>query len=402
VHVSAYFAVFAAAAGVTFLATPLVRRFVLRAGAIYYPGDRTVHTAPLPTMGGLAMYLGLLAGLGASRLAPFFADVNAASPEPVAALIACSLIVGLGVVDDTRGVTWLTKLTAQVFIAGVLVLTGVKFDYFWIPTLGIVGLSGDLGAILAIVWVVAVINAVNLVDGLDGLAAGMVGIAAATFFAYMAGAPSLFGDASQAALLAAITVGLCAGFLPWNFHPAKIFMGDTGSMLLGLLLAIATISGIGRNPLPPSGGDVAATAGTVIVPLLVPLLVLAVPFLDVVLAVARRTRRGQGIGHADKEHLHHRLMDIGHGHRQAVLLMYLWSALLSLSGLAVGLIDGRVAVGLILVGAVTLFLVTALPRLTQRRAGGTGGPQGSPDRAAAPPGSVPEQDDTARGTAPPT
>jgi UDP-GlcNAc:undecaprenyl-phosphate GlcNAc-1-phosphate transferase len=140
----------------------------------------------------------------------------------------------------------------------------------------------------------------------------------------------------------------------------------------------------------------------VIVPLLVPLLVLAVPFLDVVLAVARRTRRGQGIGHADKEHLHHRLMDIGHGHRQAVLLMYLWSALLSLSGLAVGLIDGRVAVGLILVGAVTLFLVTALPRLTQRRTSGTGGPQGSPDRAAAPPGSVPAQDDTARGTAPPT
>jgi UDP-GlcNAc:undecaprenyl-phosphate GlcNAc-1-phosphate transferase len=272
------------------------------------------------------------------------------------------------VVDDTRGVRWLTKLTAQIFIAGVVVLLGVQFAYFWFPGREIVVLSGDLPAILTIVWVVAVVNAVNLVDGLDGLGAGMVAIAAGAFFAYMVRSPSLFGDASQAALLSAITVGICLGFLPWNFHPAKIFMGDTGSMLLGTLVAIATISGIGRNPYEPNGGDLAATVGTVSVPLLV----LAVPFLDVVLAVIRRTRRGQELGHADKEHLHHRLMDIGHGHRQAVLLMYLWSALLSLSGLAIGLIDGRFGVGLILLGAVVLFLVTALPRLTERRANGNG------------------------------
>lgn len=393
---SAYLTVFAVAAGVTFLVTPLVRRFVMRAGAIYYPGDRTVHTTPLPTMGGLAMYLGFLAALGASRVSTYFSEVNAASPEPVAALIACSLVVGLGVVDDTRGVTWLTKLTAQIFVAGVLVATGVKFDYFWIPTLGMVVLSGDLGAILAIVWVVAVINAVNLVDGLDGLAAGMVGIAASTFFIYMVRSPSLFGDASQAALLASITVGICVGFLPWNFHPAKIFMGDTGSMLLGILVAIATISGIGRNPQPPSGGDLAATFGTVFVPLLV----LAVPFLDVTLAVLRRTRRGQGIGHADKEHLHHRLMDIGHGHRQAVLLMYLWSALVSLSGLAIGLINGRVVIGLILLGVVSLFLVTALPRFTERTNG-----HGDDDarRGSAPgPPHPSETERPVRGTAPPT
>lgn len=395
---SAYLTVFAVAAGVTFLMTPLVRRFVTRAGAIYYPGDRTVHTAPLPTMGGLAMYLGFLAALGASRLLAYFTEVNAASPEPVAALIACSLVVGLGVVDDTRGVTWLTKLTAQIFVAGMLVLTGVKFDYFWIPGLGIVVLSGDLGAVLAIVWVVAVINAVNLVDGLDGLAAGMVGIAASTFFIYMVRSPSLFGDASQAALLASITVGICVGFLPWNFHPAKIFMGDTGSMLLGILVAIATISGIGRNPQPPSGGDLAATVGTVVVPLLV----LAVPFLDVTMAVFRRTRRGQGIGHADKEHLHHRLMDIGHGHRQAVLLMYLWSALLSLSGLAIGLIDGRLVVGMILFGAVCLFLVTALPRFTERRANGNGGGGDAARETTSNPAPPSEADRPVRGTAPPT
>ena len=149
--------------------------------------------------------------------------------------------------------------------------------------------------------------------------------------------PSTFGDASAAAMLSAITVGICLGFLPWNFYPAKIFMGDSGSLLLGMLLSIATIDGIGRNPFPPSGGDIAAITGAV----LVPLLVLFIPFLDVVLAIARRTWRGQGIGHADKEHIHHRLMDIGHSHRRAVLLMYLWSALISASALAVGLIDGR-------------------------------------------------------------
>ena len=153
------------------------------------------------------------------------------------------------------------------------------------------------------------------------------------------------------------------GFLPWNFYPARIFMGDSGSMLLGMLLTIATISGVARNPFPPSGGDLAAVVGTV----MVPLLVLAIPFLDVVLAVIRRTWRGKGIGTADKEHIHHRLLDIGHSHRSAVLLMYLWSALISASALAIGLIDGRLAVGVIITAAVVLFAVTALPRLARWR-----------------------------------
>jgi UDP-GlcNAc:undecaprenyl-phosphate GlcNAc-1-phosphate transferase len=150
-------------------------------------------------------------------------------------------------------------------------------------------------------------------------------------------------------------------------------MGDTGSMLLGMLVALFTISGVGRNPLPPSGGDLAAIAG----PLLVLLLVLFIPFLDVVLAVARRTWRGQGIGHADKEHIHHRLMEIGHSHPRAVLLMYLWSLLISGSALAVGLIDGRTTVGLILLAAFVLFLITALPALDRWRRHDEGPPGGT-------------------------
>jgi UDP-GlcNAc:undecaprenyl-phosphate GlcNAc-1-phosphate transferase len=364
--VTAYLAVFLAAAATTLVTTPVVKRFAVAIGAIDRPSDRKVHPSATPTIGGVAMYMGLLVGLVVSRLLPFFEDVNRASPEPLAALVVCTLMVALGFIDDTRGTTMLSKLTGQIFIAGVLVLFGVQLYYVWVPgSAGVVVLSGDLPVILTIVWTVAVANAVNLVDGLDGLAAGMVAIAAGAFFVYMVRSPSLFGDASQAALLSAITAGVCIGFLPWNFHPARIFMGDSGSMLLGVLLSMATISGVGRNPYPPSGGDLAAVAGTVVVPLLV----LVIPFLDVSLAVIRRTRRGQGIGHPDKEHLHHRLMDIGHGHRQAVLLMYLWSLLLSGSGLAVGLIDGRLVVGLILLGALALFLATALPLLADRRQG---------------------------------
>jgi UDP-GlcNAc:undecaprenyl-phosphate GlcNAc-1-phosphate transferase len=358
----AYGKLFITAFAVTFVATPLVRRFVIRAGAIDHPSDRRVHPKATPTMGGLAMYAGFLAALALSRFIPFFAEVNKLYPEPLAALIGCTLMVGLGAIDDTRGTTPISKLTAQIFIAGVIVLLGEQFAYFFIPgSWRIVVLSGDLPVILTIVWVVLVANAVNLVDGLDGLAAGMVAIASSALFIYIVRSPSLLGEASQAALLSAITAGICLGFLPWNFYPAKIFMGDTGSMLLGMLLAIATISGIGRNPIPPSTDDLVAIAGSVAVLLLV----LAIPFLDVVLAVVRRTWRGQGIGHADKEHLHHRLMDIGHGHRQAVLLMYLWSLLISGCGLVVGLITGRFLVGVIIAGAFVLFIATAFPRLAR-------------------------------------
>jgi UDP-GlcNAc:undecaprenyl-phosphate/decaprenyl-phosphate GlcNAc-1-phosphate transferase len=366
--VIAYLVVFGASALTSFAATPLVRRLAVRVRAIYQPNDRTVHAVPTPTMGGTGLYLGLLVGLGVSRELPFFDAMNQGSAEPLGALLACTAILALGIVDDLRGIRALTKLTGQIFCAGILVLAGVQLQYFVMPGSGggpysIVTLGADLAVPFTVLWVVVIVNAVNLVDGLDGLAAGMVAIASGTFFVYMVSSDSLFGTASAAALLSCITAGICVGFLPWNFHPAKIFMGDSGAMLLGMLVAIATISGVGRNPFPPSGGDLAVIA----IPLLVPLLVLAVPFLDVLLAIARRARRNVGLGQADKEHIHHRLMDIGHSHRQAVLLMYLWSALIAGSALSVGLIDGWLAAGAVTMGAVVLFLATALPRLTDRR-----------------------------------
>ena len=360
-----YLIVFLVAAGTTFALTPVVRRFATRIGAIDWPSERKLHTVATPTMGGLAMWLGFLVAMVASRFLPFFDAVNESAAEPVAAVVTCTLMVGLGAIDDRRGTSALAKLTAQIFIAGILVLLGVQLAYFVLPGEGLAILGADEAVPLTILWVVACANAINLVDGLDGLAAGMVAIAAATFFIYLIGG----GDAetaSVAALLSAITVGICLGFLPWNFHPARIFMGDTGSMLLGMLVAIATIAGVGNDPAPPDRGEVAVIA----LPLLVPLLVLAIPFLDVLLAIVRRTRKGLGIAHADKEHIFHRLMSIGHGHRETVLLMYLWTALFCGASLAIGVIDGRLLAGAIVGGTLVLFLVTALPRFLERRRNG--------------------------------
>jgi UDP-GlcNAc:undecaprenyl-phosphate GlcNAc-1-phosphate transferase len=361
-----YLIVFLVAAGTTFGLTPLVRRLAQRFGAIDEPSERKLHVVPTPTMGGLAMWGGFLVAMAVSRALPFFEPMHRTAVEPLAAVVTCTLMAGLGVIDDRRDISALTKLTFQIFTAGILVLLGVQLAFFVLPGQEFLILGTDEAVPLTILWVVAAANAVNLVDGLDGLAAGMVAIAAATFFVYVVRSGDTSDIGSAAALLSIITVGLCVGFLPWNFHPAKIFMGDTGSMLLGMLVAIATIAGVGRDPVPPPRGDVAVIA----LPLLVPLLVLAIPFLDVLLAIVRRTRKGLGIAHADKEHIFHRLMDIGHGHRQTVLLMYLWSALVSGSALAIGVIDTRLVAGAIVGCALVLFLVTALPRFLERRRNG--------------------------------
>jgi UDP-GlcNAc:undecaprenyl-phosphate GlcNAc-1-phosphate transferase len=360
-----YLVVFVVTAGVTFLATPLARRLSLRLGWIDRPSDRKVHPKPTPTVGGAAIFVGVLAGLGVSRVVPFFDGLYETSSELDATIIAATMIFVVGLVDDTRGVSALGKLTAQILVAGVLVLLGVQLLWFYFPGQGVLSLSPDLAVPLTVAWVVLTMNAVNLIDGLDGLAAGIVTIAAVSFFAYMGRSPDGSVDASVAALLSAIAAGGALGFLPWNFHQAKIFMGDSGALLLGLVLAVATVSGVGRNAQGPSGGDVAVVA----IPVAVPLFVLAIPLIDVILAVVRRVRRGTSIGHADKEHIHHRLMEVGHSHRQSVLLMYLWSALISASALAVGFIDGRTTVALL--WAVAALIGTLVPwslgRMSRRR-----------------------------------
>jgi UDP-GlcNAc:undecaprenyl-phosphate GlcNAc-1-phosphate transferase len=355
--VLSYLLVAAVSAGVTFAATPLVRLLSLRLGWIDRPSDRKVHPKPTPTAGGIAIFVGVAAAILVSRAIPGLSAIHRSSSDPDAALVAALVIVGVGLLDDVRGVSPLGKLAGQILAAGVLVLLGVQLLYFYFPGWNTLVLTPDLSVELSVLWIVAMINAVNLIDGLDGLAAGVVAIAAVAFFVYVQHTAGISDGPSTAALLSAVVAGASLGFLPWNFHPARVFMGDTGAMLLGLLMAVATISGVGRSLYAPSAGDFAAFA----IPVAVALLVLAVPLLDVLLAIGRRVRHGVGIGHADKQHIHHRLLDIGHSHRQAVLLMYLWSGLISACALAVAFVDGRTLV-LAIVGCAVV-LAAILPRL---------------------------------------
>jgi len=322
----AYAVVFAVAAGVCFLLTPLVWRLAARLGAVVPPDDRRVHLRPTPTLGGVAMLGGLLAALGVAYQLPELRPVFANSSEPLGVALAAVVILAVGVLDDLREVSAPAKVAGQVLAGSVLGLAGVTMFYFRIPFGDFVVLSPDLSFLVTVVWVVALANAVNLIDGLDGLAAGVVAIAGAGFFVYAnrLSDVGLLGPDNLAPLLMVITCGLCLGFLPHNFNPAKVFMGDGGSLLLGLLLASATITVGGRTADQFSGQTFFFFA-----PLVIPFFILGVPFLDVILAVVRRARRGVSFAEADKEHLHHRLMALGHGTRRSVVILWFWTALLS-------------------------------------------------------------------------
>lgn len=332
-----FLVVFAVAAGVTYLVTPLVRRAALRVGAVDVPDDRKVHSSPTPTLGGVGLYAGFAAAMLVAMVLPArsFQNLFRTSSEPAAVLLAATVLLLLGIVDDVRGMKARTKLAGQLLAAGVLVLLGVQLVYFWVPGIGVLSLSADLSALLTVLWAIALINAVNLVDGLDGLAIGVTTIAALTLFAYAY--QTTPGQATTAELLTAIVVGLGVGFLPHNFNPARIFMGDVGSMMLGLLLASATVSGISRTT-EPRFIDVPGF----IVPVLMPALVLAIPLADAGFAVLRRVRGRRPVFHPDKRHIHHWLLGMARSHRQAVLVMYLWSALLAGATIALALGPGAV------------------------------------------------------------
>jgi UDP-GlcNAc:undecaprenyl-phosphate GlcNAc-1-phosphate transferase len=359
-----YLGVFGASAVAVLLATPLVRKFAVRVRAIDRPSDRKVHPKPTPTLGGLGILIGVLVGLGVAWLIPSLRSLYRQSLELQGTALAAVVITGVGVLDDLRSLSAPAKVAGQVLAAGLLILYGVELLFFWFPRQGIISLGPDLSVPLTVLWVLLMVNAVNLIDGLDGLAAGIVVIAAGAFFAWVYIAPPTFEvSLSTAAVLCAVAAGAALGFLPYNFYPARIFMGDSGSMQLGLLLAAATLSGVGRT-IQPSGGDIAAFS----IPVLIPVIVLAVPLLDVVLAIIRRFRRGRPVFAPDKEHIHHQLREIGHTHRQAVLLMYLWSILASGSALAIAIVNGSGVVFAVLGGAAVLIVATLLPlRWRQRR-----------------------------------
>ena len=316
-------------AAVTYMLVPLVRRLARRMGAIKEPRDRDVHTAAVPTIGGLAMYGGLAAGLLVAdqikQLREGFANTGMVS----GLLLAGGLLVVVGIIDDRFGLSPLMKAAGQVAAGGILVATGTQLNWLPFPGGRTFLPTPPQSTVITILIVVATINAVNFIDGLDGLAAGIVAIAAVSFFLYYYSMTRVIDISSLAApaLASAVLIGMCLGFLPHNFSPASIFMGDTGSMLLGLLLAYAPISSI--PSLDPAVLASHINRYPVILPLLLPAALLVIPYADLLLAVVRRTRAGQSPFAPDRKHLHHRLLDIGHSQRTSVLIMYLWAAVFS-------------------------------------------------------------------------
>jgi UDP-GlcNAc:undecaprenyl-phosphate GlcNAc-1-phosphate transferase len=303
------------------------------------------------------MMVGVLAAMVVAWRLPAFDAVFESSTEPLGVVLSAVLICGVGMIDDVREVSPPAKASGQVLAASVLVLSGVSILVFRVPFGGIVILAPDLSYLLSVVWVLGMANAVNFIDGLDGLAAGIVAVASGTFFLYAIQLldEGVLLEGNIGPLVAIILFGVCVGFLPHNFYPARIFMGDAGALMLGLLLAASTMVVGGRSDQEFSGQTFFFFA-----PLLIPLFILGVPIIDTVFAIVRRATRRQGLATADKDHLHHRLMRLGHGHRRSVLILWGWTALLSFFVLYptyTGTGDAIVPVGVAALGLVlyTLF-----------------------------------------------
>lgn len=361
-------------AAVTYLLTGPVRKFAIVAGAMPEIRARDVHREPTPRLGGIAMFFGLCAGLLVADHLTNLGEVFAESNEPRALLSGAALIWLIGVLDDKFEIDALIKLGGQMIAAGVMVMQGLTILWLPIPGVGIVALTQWQGTLLTVALVVITINAVNFVDGLDGLAAGMVCIASGAFFMYAYRLWYSYGieAAAPATLFAAVLMGMCLGFLPHNMHPARIFMGDSGSMLIGLVLAAGAISVTGQVDPDVMGlyGSERSTVYAMVpvyIPLLMPLTIIAIPAADLILAIVRRTWRGQSPFAADRGHLHHRLLEVGHSHSRAVLIMYFWSAVIAFGTLAytVNSASMWIVLAIAMLSGVGLFLLL-LPRFTPR------------------------------------
>ena len=320
------------AAAVTYLTTPLARWIALRTGAITAVRDRDVHATPIPRLGGVAMLLGMAVAMVFASRMPFLAG-EFETATAWAILGGAAMVCALGAADDIWELDWMTKLVGQVLAVGLMVWLG-HVQLFALPIAGQTIGSSSLSLAATVLTVVVAMNAVNFVDGLDGLAAGLIAIGGTGFFVYtylLTQDTRAESYANLASMVVAVLVGACVGFLPHNFHPARIFMGDSGSMLIGLTIAAAAIHVTGQ---PGTAAVPTRQQFPAFLPLLLPVFVLLLPLLDMVLAVVRRVGAGKSPFHADSRHLHHRLLQLGHSHRRAVLIMYLWTSLFAFGGAA--------------------------------------------------------------------
>jgi UDP-GlcNAc:undecaprenyl-phosphate GlcNAc-1-phosphate transferase len=365
-------------AAVTYLLTPLVRRGAVATHAMHAPRPRDTHTKPTPLLGGVAMYGGLVAGLFLASRLTFLQDPfqSAGSKTAAGLLLAGGLAVVVGFIDDRWGLGAVSKLAAQVAAAGILVWSGQSLPWLPTPGGGVFSLEPDLSLTLTILIVVITINAINFIDGLDGLAAGIVAVAALSFLIYSYTLIHTIGTTSQSlpAVSSALLAGMCIGFLPHNFYPARIFMGDSGAMLLGLLLAYGPISStasLDPGLLINYSAHNTLDRYPTFLPLLVPAAIFIIPYADLMFAVIRRTKAGKPLMAADQQHLHHRVLNIGHSYRQSVLIMYLWAALFSVTVVSLSVIRTKspILAAATVVAVLTLLPVT-MPRLRPWRARG--------------------------------
>jgi UDP-GlcNAc:undecaprenyl-phosphate/decaprenyl-phosphate GlcNAc-1-phosphate transferase len=339
-----------------------------------YPGirERDVHKTPTPRLGGIAMYLGIVAAFLVSSRHPFFAIIWS-DPAPVLSILAATtLIMVIGVLDDLYDLDWMIKLGAQFLAAGIIAWFG-ELQIYSLPIGGMTGFSSGVSITLTVLSIVVVMNAVNFIDGLDGLVAGVALIANGVFFAYTyllvrdTGSSTYFNLAS---FIAVVLVGACAGFLPLNWSPAKLFMGDSGALVLGLLMATSAIAITGQlDPalLDPDTLGRSQLLGAFI-PILLPVAVVILPLLDFGLAIVRRMRAGKSPFSPDRKHLHHRMLDMGHSDRQAVLIFYAWTAIAGLTFLLMYIATRQdwfgqywIGVAFGIVGGAACLTVTLLP-----------------------------------------
>jgi UDP-GlcNAc:undecaprenyl-phosphate GlcNAc-1-phosphate transferase len=308
-------------AALCYLITPFVRKFAIRFGAVADIRSRDIHTLPTPRWGGVAMWLAMTFTFLIVNNLPLVG--KSFGHETQGIFLAATFVVLLGMADDRFQLDALTKLAGQALAAGILLIYGIQI--LWVPINGVITLPASIGQLITVLIVLVTINAVNFIDGMDGLAAGIVAIAGIAFFAfaYLLAVDYGFSRAGAPSLTTAVLIGVCIGFLPHNAHPAKIFMGDSGSMLLGLLLAAASITLTGQ--IDPNAIS-AEKLGPTLLPLLLPLAVLAIPLADLVLAVLRRLKAGKSPFAPDKEHLHHRLMSAGNSQLKTAIIMYFWTA----------------------------------------------------------------------------
>ncbi|CAB4680932.1 MAG: undecaprenyl/decaprenyl-phosphate alpha-N-acetylglucosaminyl 1-phosphate transferase [Actinobacteria bacterium] len=326
----AYLLLMAIAAVVTYLATFAVRKLADKYEI--YPKairSRDMHTKPTARIGGVAMFIGFLVSIGIAAPIGWF-EVVFADPGPIIAIsIAAIIVMAIGFLDDLYDLDWTIKLAGQFIAAGVLAWNGVQIVS--LPIFGITVGSFGVSFVVTVFLAVLIMNAVNFIDGLDGLVAGVVLIGTVVFFIYsylLAQQISPTNYFNLATMLSAIVIGMCVGFLPHNWHVAKIFMGDGGALLLGLLMTTSALTVTGQiDPASLKRDDLVPA----VLPLILPISILVLPLLDFALAVLRRVSAGKSPFSADRKHLHHRLQDFGHSHLGSVLVFYFWSASVSVS-----------------------------------------------------------------------